>query len=97
MCVYSMIVDHYTEKWPKQYPTVNPPQTWPGGSGGTLGWKPAGPTPEEVEEFRKLLDRAREYDKRNHEPNCELEAKKDVLRQMAKQWGIDISFIDKPE
>ncbi len=49
-------------------------------------------TPQEIEEFHRLLERAREYDKRNNEPDCELQQKKDKLIRLAKELGVDITF-----
>lgn len=51
------------------------------------------PTKEEIEEFRRLLERAREYDKKNDEPDCEKEEKKQKLMQLAKQLNIEIAFV----
>lgn len=90
MCVVSMIQEHYTDKW-------NNPPGWTGTGTQTIQFVPAVPSAEEVAEFRKLLTRAREYDKKYSQPDCELEAKKELLRTMAEKWGIDISFIDKEE
>ncbi len=50
-------------------------------------------TPAEIEEFRKLLERAREYDKRNNEPSCELDSKKELLLGIAKALGVEIDFL----
>lgn len=86
MCTVSMVMDHYHDKW-KLGGYVAP---------NTLPRITLFPTPpptiskEEVEEFRKLLDRAREYDKRNNEPNCELEEKKERLRALAKELGVTL-------
>lgn len=52
-------------------------------------------TPEEIAEFRRLLKRAREYDRRNNEPDCELEEKKARLRDLAKELGVTITFEDE--
>lgn len=83
MCVVSMVMDHYTDKWwerlstyPNPQPAVYQPQI----------------TDEEIAEFKRLLERAREYDKKHNEPNCELKAKKDKLRDLAEQLGVSISF-----
>lgn len=85
MCVYSMIAEHYIEKWsppPQQpFPPLQPvyvpyPQI----------------TPEEVEELRKLLERAKKYDREHDEPNCELDEKKKILKELAKEWGIEIEL-----
>ncbi len=85
MCVVSMIMDHYKDKWEPSQPFV---------LGGVFPpLSPTLPTPQEMEEFRKLLERAREYDKKNNEPDCELQEKKDALLAIAKKLGIDISFV----
>lgn len=97
MCVVSMIIDHYKDKWePKPYepwnPGTNPYPTLP-----PMPWNPLGEAErikkleEEVEELKKLLARAREYDKRNNEPDCEVQEKIDALKRIAKERGIDIS------
>jgi len=90
MCVVSMIMDHFHNKWDKL--------TWPHKE--IYPWQPQLspldiqlPSKEEIEEFRKLLERAREYDKRNSEPDCELEEKKQKIRDLAKELGIEIDFI----
>ena len=80
MCVTSMIYDYYDDKWNKK---IQEPKTIPYVPGI---YKKEVPniTPEEIEEFRILLERAREYDKRNNEPECEIESKKQKLRDLAK-------------
>ena len=50
-------------------------------------------TRDEIEEFRKLLERAREYDRRNGEPDCELDEKRQAILAIAKQLGVEISFL----
>lgn len=88
MCVVSMIMDHYDDKWNKK---IQEPKTikYEPGDGINI---PA-ITKEEIEEFRTLLERAREYDKRNNEPNCELESKKKKILDLAKELGVEINFI----
>lgn len=49
-------------------------------------------TAEEIAEFRALLDRAREYDKRNNEPACENADKKARLIALAKELGAELTF-----
>lgn len=93
MCVVSMIMDHYWDKWqPKPTPPwptypIMPPMPDP-----YKVYKPV-PTQEEIDEFRKLLERAREYDKKHSEPECELEEKKAKVRKLAEELGVDVSFI----
>lgn len=91
MCTVSMVMDHYGDGWRRQYwPTG--PQTGPFNPSII---PPIGmPTQREVDEFRRLLERAREYDRRNGEPDCELDEKRQMLKQMAAALGVDISFVD---
>lgn len=99
MCVVSMIMDHYDDKWFKDglFPLL-PIHTDSVDKTPTLFIVPK-ITAEEVEEFRALLERAREYDKKNNEPDCEIESKKTRIRQLltdlAKEIDIDIGFLDE--
>ena len=115
MCVYSMIVDHFGDKW------TTPPYTIP--AGPTIPWRPepvvppvtvpfppvpphiperpaAQPykplTPDEIEDLRKLLERATEYDKRTGQADCETEAKIERLKNIIKKLApeTDLSFLD---
>lgn len=83
MCTYSMIVDHFSEKWQRR---VDEP---------TLTYTVPYPaiTQAELDEFRELLKRAREYDKRNNEPDCELESKKERVRKLAEELGVKVDFL----
>ena len=85
MCVVSMIMDHFTEKWQKTVPAPNPMLIYPA---------PATPVidPEEIAEFRRLLERAREYDRKMNQPDCELEEKKQKLIQLAKELGVELKW-----
>lgn len=91
MCVVSMIMNHYSEKWGPTPPTVVPLPH--------IISPPSPPikfpfiTKEEIDEFRRLLERAREYDRRNNEPDCELEEKKRKVRELAEQLGVKIDFL----
>lgn len=51
------------------------------------------PTQEEVDEFRRLLERAREYDRKNNEPDCEMEEKRQKLLKIAEELGVKIDFV----
>lgn len=84
MCAVSMIIDHHFEKW-QQHSQLQP---------NMLPYNnlPYLPTQEEIDEFHKLLDRAREYDKKHNQPDCELEEKKQKLKKLAEELGVDIHF-----
>lgn len=86
-----MIQDHYIDKW-RQFPYTDT-----GGVVGTGVPTPITivqqPSPEELAEFRLLLERAREYDKRNGQPECGLEDKKKALLALAEHFGVKIDFL----
>lgn len=48
---------------------------------------------KEVEEMKKILTLAAEYDKRNNEPHCEMEQKVDLLKKMAGLFGISLDDV----
>ena len=82
MCIVSMIMDHYSDKW-RQYQIPGPsfiieqPQI----------------TKAELDEFRQLLERAREYDRKHNQPDCELEEKRQRVKDLAKELGVEIEFV----
>lgn len=90
MCVVSMVMDHYWDKWQdRQQPAIGIyPPFFPNVA-------PAQPaiSPAEIEEFKKLLERAREYDKRNNEPDCEIAEKKARVKKLADELGVKIDFL----
>lgn len=96
MCVVSMVMDHFRDNWEPRIQPLGP--SFPNNNLNPLteALKNMEPkiTDAEIREFRKLLERAREYDKKNSEPECEMQEKKDALIAIAKQLGVDISFID---
>lgn len=95
MCVVSMVGDHYQDKW-------NPLNQQ---TGGQIDWtdvlNPSVKKNEfealkkEVEEMKKLLERALEYDKKNNEPHCEMEEKVELLKKVAKLVGVDLERVFK--
>jgi len=85
MCVVSMIMDHYNDEWHRKYPS-------PWDTPKPIQW-PNLPTQEEIDELRRLLERAREYDRRNNEPDCELEEKRQKLKELADSLGVKIDFV----
>lgn len=78
MCVMSMVMDHYWDKWRRPEPFDQ-------------GLLPPVPqiTPAEIDEFRKLLDRARKYDQKHRQPDCETEDKKRKLLDLARELGVE--------
>jgi hypothetical protein len=82
MCVVSMVMDYYADKWQGQLqqPSLVPvlvPQI----------------TQAEVDEFRRLLERARKYDADHNEPDCELDSKRQRVRELAEKLGLKVEFV----
>ena len=95
MCVVSMVIDHYREKWAPYSPISPLPNSIPPFQLPTPPFQlptlyPQVPSPAEIEEFRKLLEKARQYDKKHNHPDCGLEEKKELLRKLAQQLGVEI-------
>lgn len=91
MCVVSMIGDHFNEKWEPFKPYVNPYNQLP--FQPSVSRQEFEALKKEVEEMKKLLIKAKKYDARNNEPNCEIEEKMDFLKKVAALVGIDLDEI----
>jgi len=82
MCMMSMVVDFYSEKFH---------------DGGVVQTAPPVTREEfeqlkrEVLDMKELLKRAKEYDDRTGQPDCEKADKVDLLRQIAKLVGVDLT------
>lgn len=89
MCAVSMIMQHYEDKWrplleehARQPISILPPVVYvPPISQG------------EIDEFRKLLERAREYDRKHNQPDCELDEKRQTIKKIAEQLGVEVAFV----
>ena len=101
MCVVSMVGDHYSDKWRPRFPDIG---TWPDPVEYPTKVQPLTFLPEitreefdalkkEVEEMKALLKRAKEYDERNNEPDCEIEEKMALLRKVARMVGVDLDDV----
>ena len=90
MCSVSMAGDHFTETFPNRYPTFFTPEpTMPAHVSRTEFEA----LKRDVEDMKKLLLRAKEYDEKNNEPHCEMEEKVALLKQIAKLVGVDLSDV----
>ncbi len=101
MCAVSMIGDHFGDKWRPNWPYETIPAPYLPPPTITTTWPPEVTKEEfealrhEVLEMKELLRRAKKYDEDNHEPNCEIEDKMDLLRKVAKAVGIDLEDVLK--
>ena len=86
MCTVSMIMDARLDDWQRRYPYSV--------TGPAIPYtQPQLPTQQELDEFRRLLDRAREYDKAHGEPDCELEEKRARIKDLADKLGVKVEFV----
>lgn len=85
MCTVSMIGEHFGEKFTQP----DYPQIWT---------RPAAAVSREefdrlradVEEMKKLLLRAKDYDRRSGQPDCEMADKVALLKKVAEFVGVDL-------
>lgn len=91
MCVVSMVGDHYRDKWTNDWPAVVQPMTVKLPPDITREEFDA--LKKEVKEMKALLKRAKEYDERNNEPDCEIEEKMALLRKVARMVGVDLDEV----
>lgn len=101
MCTVSMVGDHYRDIFPQRpyWPSIEPivaPTT-------TVIQLPPEITRAEfdqlrrdIEDMKALLKRAKDYDEKNNEPDCEIDEKMDLLRKVAKLVGVDLDDVIKP-
>ena len=91
-----MVMDHYRDKWQPlvdQQPRPVPFGVWPPPVLPPVNM----PTQSEVDEFHRLLARARKYDAEHHEPDCELEEKRQLLLKLAKELGVELQLAPSGE
>lgn len=93
MCVVSMVLDHYQEKWRLNVsPHVSPLSTF---TINPVSREEFEALKRDVEEMKALLIRAKEYDRRNNEPDCEMAEKVALIKKVAELVGVDISEVVK--
>lgn len=99
MCVVSMIGDYYNDKfrpqpWYPQQPLqpLNPsiPMEF---NLNVITREEFDALKRDVAEMKELLKRAKIYDEKNNEPDCEVDEKMEVLRKVAKMVGISLDDV----
>lgn len=95
MCVYSMIGDHYNDKWREQYPWAVQPVT---DTNINVTYPPVSreefdELKKDVKEMKELLKRAKIYDAEHGQPDCQIEEKIALLRRVAELVGIDLGDV----
>lgn len=89
-----MVADHYMEKWQDRYQRQ---MMWPQVVELLVSRQEFDELRREVAELKSLLARAKEYDERTGQADCESDEKMAVVRQVAKLVGINLDdVIGKP-
>lgn len=110
MCVVSNIGDHFGHTFPKKYPDwfpEQPPQQPfnPGGLGAIpqivkmppdVSREEFDALKKEVQKMKRLLKNAKEIDEVTGQPDCEMEAKVALLKQVAKLVGVNLGDVFGP-
>lgn len=91
MCVVSMVGDFYQDKW-KEYQPYTTITNFPISEVSKAEFDKL---KKEVEDMKELLKRAKIYDEKNNEPDCEIQEKMEFLRKMAKMVGINLDDVIK--
>lgn len=94
MCTVSMVGDHYNEIFKQRnwYPQIT---SFPNAQQAIqpVTRQEFDELKRQVEEMKALLARAKEYDERNNEPECEVEEKMEILRKVAKLVGVSLDDV----
>jgi len=88
-----MIGDHYRDKWIDRWPNI---PSWPQTTIPSISRQEFDDLKKEVAEMKELLKRAKEYDERTGQPDCEIDEKMDLLRKVAKLVGVDLDDVLRP-
>jgi hypothetical protein len=89
-----MVAEHYEDKWRDRYfPSTNPGPPSIFSTITPISRQEFDDLKKEVEDLKALLIRAKAYDERNNEPDCEMEEKMDLLRKVAKMVGVSLDDV----
>jgi hypothetical protein len=86
-----MVGDHYKDKWEYRFPQITPGNIEK--LFQTISRQEFEQLKADVEELKKLWARAKEYDERTGQPNCEIEDKVALIKAMAKALNIDLKGV----
>lgn len=104
MCAVSMIGDGFKKNWPDnpnnpwQIDQLLPSYPKPLGPNQTSIFSPVSQQEfdalkKEVQELRKLLEAAKEYDDAAGQKDCEMEEKVDFIKKLAAFVGVDLDHV----
>jgi len=98
MCSVSNIGDGWRYTLPDRYPWYNPtptpmPETYPPTLVLTPTRQEFDALKAEMEELKKLLKAAKEFDEKTGQKDCEMDEKVEFIKQAAKFVGVDLNEV----
>lgn len=96
MCVVSYVGDYWREKLPEKHPWAtpfpsDPIPNWPSSLNPTREEFEA--LKKEIEELKKLIIAAKEYDEKTGQPECETDEKVALIKKFAEYVGVDMKDV----
>lgn len=92
MCVVSMVGDFAQDRWPREFPWTVKPLTGEDFKPLEVSRAEFDALKREVEMVKELLEKAKLYDQRTNQPNCEIAEKIELLKRVADLVGVEIEF-----
>ena len=92
MCMVSNVGDGWANKFPDQWPQFKPPYVHPYIQVG-VSQADFDALRKEVEELKKLLEAAKKFDQATGQPDCQMEAKVKLIKDIAKLVGVDLAGV----
>lgn len=86
----------FPQKWPKVWPHItpdNPPPTPHVLIQQGVSQADFDALKREVQELKKLLQAAKKFDELTGQPHCEIDAKVDLIKKIAKLVGVDLGDV----
>jgi hypothetical protein len=93
MCMVSNIGDGWAEYIPKKYPQFVPKPQQQIILSSEVSRVEFEALRKEVVELKKLLEAAKKFDEATGQPECQMEAKVKLIKEIAKLVGVDLGDV----
>ena len=100
MCTISVVIENYRNQFPKRYPEWDE-WPWPNTAPSTkqtitytgVNQEEFDALKEEVEQLKKLLTAAKDFDDATGQPDCEADEKVAFIRKIADAVGVSMEDV----